>query len=109
MIQAVNGGDRCGRQRNLAPTVLPSKSALTYFDMDRRMKMWRENPKELVEEILLEMLTLSIPPRYKLRFDGGEKNNEMSMSFFCVSLFPACIVFYMVILGTRILEEGNEL
>ena len=73
------------------------------------MKMWRESPEELVEEILLEMLTLSILPRYELKFDGGEKNNEM-LSFFWVSLFLGALnFFYMVILGARILEEGNEL
>ena len=82
MIQAVNGGDRCGRERNLAPTVLPSKGALTYFNMDRRMKMWRESSEELVEEILLEMLMLSILPGYELKLDGVGKNNETSMSFF---------------------------
>ena len=53
--------------------------------------------------------TLSILPGYELKFDGGKKNNWTpkfsEFLFSCVHW----IFFYMVILGARILEEGNEL
>ena len=42
MTRAVNGEDRCGRGRNIALTVLPSKSSLTHFKMDRRTKRMSE-------------------------------------------------------------------
>ena len=46
----------------------------------------------------LEMLTLSFLPRYKLWFDGGEKNknNETPMSFFRVSLFLRALNFFFI-------------